>query len=445
MNKVITRFAPSPTGHLHVGNIRTALINWVYAKHHSGICYLRFDDTDKLRNKQEYKDSILNDLSWLELIPDQIFAQSTRLDKYNEAMQYLISIGRLYPCFESTQELDLKRKWQISNGKPPMYDRSALKLSEAQIQDLIDQGKKPHYRFLIKDESVIWNDLVKGEVHYQGKHLNDPIIVRQDGSMTYMLCSTVDDIEYGITDVIRGEDHVTNTAIQIQMFQAMYGAQPPNFGHIGLIKSKEEKISKRIGGFEISQLRDSLGLEPMAINSLLCLIGSSKSMKYFKNMQDLVADFNIESLSNSTVLYCQKDLEQLNHKLLIHLDFDQVKDKIYAMGLNEIDEQFWLAVRPNLQKLSEIKIWWKACHEPNKLGIQDKDLLNIAAKLFPNGTIDENTWKIWTTIISRETGKSGKDLFLPLRIALTGMQHGPELKNILPLLSKEEIISRLIR
>lgn len=441
MKQTITRFAPSPTGYLHVGNARGAIINWLYAKKNNGKFLLRFDDTDLVRTKQEYKDAIRQDLKWLGLEWDAEFTQSSRLEKYEQIKNLLLEKGRLYPCFESQEELEMKRKLQLSSGRPPIYDRSSLKLTKSQIDDYINQGKKPHYRFLINDSEIVWQDKIKDKVNYYGSHLGDPIVIREDSSMTYMLCSVIDDIDYAITDIIRGEDHVTNTAVQIQMFEAL-GADIPNFGHFSLVKAKDEKISKRSGGFDIKSLRDVEGLEAMAINSFFALIGSSHSVTPFKQLSDLIAEFDLYSLSKSPTTYLPEELLRLNHKLLINLDFEDVRERLLRLN-TEIDEQFWFAVRPNLEQFSDVKTLWQVCYSPEIVMGLDQEFLDIAAGLLEEGEITISTWKEWTDKIASVTGKKGKELFLPLRLALTGMDHGPELKNILPLIGRDAIIKRL--
>ncbi|WP_341751708.1 glutamate--tRNA ligase [Candidatus Tisiphia endosymbiont of Piscicola geometra] len=449
MGRVITRFAPSPTGMLHIGNSRTALINWLYTRKHNGIFILRFDDTDLERSKQQYKNAIEQDLKFLGLNWDQTFCQSNRLDRYEAIKTLLLQKNKLYPCFETQEELELKRKLQLSRGLPPIYDRAALNLTQQQINDYISQGRKPHYRFLVSHTPIIWQDMIKGEVKYDGKNLGDPIVIREDNSMTYMLCSVIDDIDYSITHIIRGEDHVTNTAIQLQMFEALqeelYSNQKsiPNFAHLGLIISRDDKISKRIGGFEIAALRDEIGLEPMAINSFFSLIGSSSSIVSFKNLDQLIKEFDINNFSKSPTTYLPEELERLNHKLLISLSFDEVKDRLREIKAEQVTEQFWLAVRANLQKLYEIKDWWNICYSPSKVEGLDKDFLKQAAILLPNEPITLDSWSIWTKKIMVVTDKKGKEVFLPLRLAITGMASGPEMSVILPLLRREEIIKRL--
>jgi glutamyl-tRNA synthetase len=442
MNKTITRFAPSPTGNLHIGNSRTALINWLYTKKCDGTFILRFDDTDLERSKQEYKKSIEEDLRFLGITWDQTFSQSTRLDRYNDIKSLLLQKNRLYPCFETQEELDIKRKLQLSRGLPPIYDRAALSLTLEQINDYIEQGRKPHYRFLMSHSQIAWDDMIKGPVRYEGKNLADPIVIREDGSMTYILCSVIDDIDYAITNIIRGEDHVTNTAIQIQIFESV-GAAIPNFGHLSLVVSRDDKISKRIGGFEISSLRDKIGLEPMAINSFFALLGTSMDVVPCKNLNQLIEKFDINLFSKSPTTYLPEELERLNNKLLINLSFDEIKDRLRYIGAEAVDEKFWLATRGNLQKLHEIKDWWNICYSPSKVSGLDKVFLQQSASLLPSGPINSESWNIWNKKIMDTTGKKGKDVYLPLRLAITSMSSGPEMSVILTLLSKEEIIKRL--
>ncbi|QCS24138.1 glutamate--tRNA ligase [Rickettsia parkeri] len=444
MTKVITRFAPSPTGMLHVGNIRAALLNWLYAKKHNGQFILRFDDTDLERSKQEYKDAIEEDLKFLNINWDQTFNQLSRLSRYDAITNLLLDKKRLYACYETPEELELKRKFQLSKGLPPMYDRASLNLTEEQAKKYIEQGRKPHYRFLVNHKPISWHDMIKGEVKYDGKALSDPIVIRADGSMTYMLCSVIDDIDYDITHIIRGEDHVSNTAIQMQMFEAL-NTTPPTFGHLSLIINKDEKISKRVGGFEIATLRKEIGIEAMAIASFFSLLGSSAQILPYKSMEKLANQFEISSFSKSPTIYQPEDLERLNHKLLISLDFDTVKERLKEIDAEYIDENFWLSVSPNLQKLRDVKDWWEICHQtPNVENLNlDKEYLKQAAELLPKGEITKDSWSIWTKEITNRTGRKGKELFLPLRLALTARESGPEIASVLPLIDREEIIKRL--
>jgi glutamyl-tRNA synthetase len=439
---VITRFAPSPTGMLHIGNARTALINWLYARKAGGKFILRIDDTDLERSKTEYENAIIRDLEWLGLDWDIKFSQSSRLDKYEAAKELLIKSGRLYEAYETQDELEVKRKLQIASHKPPLYDRSALSLTNEQKAQYKAEGRRPHYRFLMNDSPIIWNDMIKGEMRYEAHNIGDPILIREDGSMTYMICSCLDDIDYNISHILRGEDHVTNTAIQIQIFEAL-GAKPPVCGHLSLVKAQDEKISKRIGGFDIDSLRGSTGLEAMAINSFLSSIGTSLPVTARKTLQELVQHFDITTFSKSPTTYIPGELDRLNHKLILLLQYHEVKNRLKEIGASDIDEVFWLSVRPNLDKVTEAKEWWQICNHHIEMRNLDKEYLSIAADLFPLGDITDSTWQEWTRKIASTTGKSGKNLFLPLRLALTGMEEGPELKHLLPLIGRNEVLRRL--
>lgn len=443
MTEVITRFAPSPTGMLHVGNARTAIINWLYAKKHGGKFLLRFDDTDLVRSKQEYKDAIERDLKWLGLDWDLLITQSERLDRYAKVKDELIAQWKLYPCFETQEELEIKRKLQLNKGMPPLYDRAALKLSKEQIDEYIKRGRRPHYRFRISTSQIQWHDMVKGELKYAGHHLSDPIVIREDGSMTYMLSSVIDDIDYCVTDIIRGEDHVTNTALQIEMFHALNAINIPNLGHLSLIHAKDEKISKRIGGFDVAHLRDVDGLEAMTINSFLGTIGSSHTLQPHKQMQHLIDEFDIRHFSTSPTTYLPEELLRLNHKLLITLHFVEIQQRLIDIECDKIDEQFWLTIRQNIQRLHDVKDWYKILREPKIELSTDPELLKLAISLLPQQDIDSTTCVKWFHDIKLASNKSGKELFVPLRLAITGMQNGPELKDILQLIDRQELLNRL--
>lgn len=442
--KVKTRFAPSPTGMLHIGNARTALINFLYAKHAGGSFILRIDDTDLVRSKKEYEEAIKHDLEWLGIEWDAIFWQSKRLDRYEVVKQKLIESGRLYECYETSEEIEIKRKLQLSSGRPPIYDRAALNLTEAQKKKYKESGRAPHYRFKLEGTKIEWNDLVKGNLHFEAGNISDPIVIREDGTMTYMICSTVDDIDLEITHVLRGEDHVSNTAIQIQIFEAL-GATPPTFGHVSLVKAKDEKISKRVGGFEIESLRSEKYIEAMAINSFFANIGTSNQIHPYKNIAELAENFDISKFSTSPTTYVPEDLERLNHKLLISLSFDEVKNRLSEIGADKIDKDFWEGVRPNLKTLDDAKLWWNICHNymAKKAQADDMEFLQQAKEVLPTSELTNLTWKEWTKALNEKSGRSGKALFMPLRIALTGIEHGPELAELLPLIGRQEVLSRL--
>ncbi|MDF2966069.1 MAG: gltX1 [Rickettsiaceae bacterium] len=438
---IITRFAPSPTGMLHVGNIRTAIVNWLFTKKMNGKFMLRMDDTDLERSKEEYKQAIIEDLKWVGLDWDIFATQSERLGRYNKVKEELIASNRLYECYETPEELETKRKILVSSGRPPIYDRAALKLTSEQKQKYKDQGRKPHYRFLLNDEQITWHDMVKGEMKFDPANLSDPILVREDGSMTYMISSTIDDIDFAITHIIRGEDHVSNTAIQVQLFKAL-NSEPPKCGHLALIQSKDNKISKRVGGFDIRSLKGE-GIEPLSLISFLSTLGTSKPITAFADKQEAIDSFDIKSFSLSPTNYSFEELERINQKIVSQYNFLEVRERLEALGCSGINEQFWLAIKANIHTLKEVITWWQICKNPAGLVQEDREFLMQAASLLPEGDINETTWSEWTKKVAEVTGKKGKELFMPLRLALTGMDHGPELKQILPLIGRDEIIRRL--
>lgn len=445
----ICRFAPSPTGFLHVGNIRAAIINFLYAKKTGGKFLLRLDDTDTQRVKDEYRDMILTDMAWLGLEYNNLIRQSDRLSQYEAAKNQLIKNGRLYECFETPEELNLQRKAQIASGITPIYNRAALKLTEEQKINLRKSGLKPHYRFLLEDKIVSWEDKIKGKITYEGRHFSDPVLVREEdengnGVPTYTFCSVVDDIEFGITDIIRGEDHITNTAIQIQIFEAL-GAKVPDFSHLALVKASEGKISKREGGFDVKSLRNE-GYEAFSIINLLAQIGTSESLKIYHNFSELVENFDLAKFSKSATNYDISQLAVINQKLLQNTSFNEVKSRLKQLGLEEIDEKFFNVLKQNINFLSEIEQWWQICKTnflyQNKE--QDKEFLKEIATFLPQNTADENTWQIWLEQIKTKTNRKGKEIFMPIRLALTGQEHGPELKFLVNLIARPEIIKRLL-
>jgi len=445
----ICRFAPSPTGFLHVGNMRAAIINFLYAKKTGGKFLLRLDDTDTQRVKDEYREMILNDMAWLSLKYDDLFKQSNRLEKYEEAKNLLIKKGRLYECFETAQELSLQRKAQIASGQAPIYNRASLRLNKEQKDALRAQGLQPHYRFLLEDKTTSWDDKIKGKISYEGLHFSDPVLVREDkdntgGVPTYTFCSVVDDIETNITDIIRGEDHITNTAIQIQIFEAL-NAKAPDFAHLALVKASDGKISKREGGFDIKSLRND-GYEPMAIINLLAQIGTSGGLKIYKNFDELVESFTFEKFSKSSTNYDISELSTINQKLLQILDFGEVEARLKEIGIVEkVSEKFWESVKSNINFLHEIKEWIAIINGKFRFEnkAEDRDFLKLAASLLPQETANENCWNIWLEEIKKNSPRKGKELFMPLRLALTGKEHGLELKNLVNLMTREEILVRL--
>ena len=446
------RFAPSPTGHLHPGNIRTALVNWLYAKHGGGTFLLRLDDTDKERSKPEYEDAIREDLQWLGLTWDEEARQCDRFDAYATAKQMLIDSGRLYPCYETPEEIEVKRKFQLSRGLPPVYDRSALKLTEQEKQQFKADGRRPHWRFLLNDTPVEWDDEVRGKIHIEARSMSDPVLIREDGVPTYTLSSVVDDLEFGITHILRGEDHVSNTAVQVQVFEAL-GGKAPGFAHTALIKSKDGELSKRTGGHDIRDLR-AKGIEPMAINAYLARIGTSDPVEAIHTLDELAKSFDISKFGRAPATYDPAELERLNPKILGQTSYEEACRRLLPPGGSGSTSspnaqcpmpsaQFWHAVRHNLTHFNDIHNWWAICEQPLGPIIEDAEYTNIAADLLPEEPWDESTWKTWTTQIKETTGKKGKQLFMPLRLALTAQESGPELKVILPLIGKEKAEKRL--
>lgn len=439
------RFAPSPTGYLHVGNARTALISWLFAKNNKGHFLLRIDDTDLERSKKEYEDAIEDGLKWMGLSWDEKARQRDRTDRYNEQIEALKKDGWLYACYETPEELALKRKRQLGMGKPPIYDRGALEITEAEKKAFEEEGRKPHWRFKLKHAPIEWTDSIRGDVKFNGADLSDPVVIREDGSPLYHLCSVIDDIDYEITHVVRGEDHVSNTATHIQMFEAL-GAKAPTFAHLPLISDAQGgKLSKRLGSMSVKDLKEEEGLEPMAIVSLLSRMGTSDPIEAFTDISSLVDSFSFDKFSRGTPKFDTDELLRLNARILHQTELDDVKDRLDAMDLKDLDAAFWTSVRPNLAKLEDIKEWWRVANGPVDPIVEETDYMSMAASLLPPAPWNENTWKEWTDAIKIETGRKGKNLFMPLRLALTGMTHGPELRTLLPLIGPEKVKSRLIR
>jgi len=436
---VKVRFAPSPTGLLHVGNARLALVNWLFARHGGGRFLLRLDDTDAARSQPEYGAAIEADLGWLGLDWDGFVRQSDRLDRYGVAIERLKTAGRLYPCYETPKELSLKRKRQLSQGRPPVYDRAARNLSSADTARLEEEGRRPHWRFLLEDEAVEWADLVRGPVHFEPGHVSDPVLVREDGHPLYTLSSVVDDGELGITHVIRGEDHVANTAVQIQLFTALEYAVP-GFAHLPLLMGDDGKpLSKRLESLSLRALRDG-GIEPRAVCTYLAHLGTSLAASGEETMETLVAGFDIGGFGRAAPRFERAELDHLNARLLHHLPFDEVRERLGVAGA---DEAFWEAVRPNLTQLAEAADWWRILHGEVAPVKGDSAFCRTAASLLPAEPWDETTFKTWTDAVSKQTGAKGKALFMPLRLALTGTDHGPELRVLLPMLGRERAFARL--
>jgi glutamyl-tRNA synthetase len=441
---IITRFAPSPTGFMHIGNARTAIINYLFSKKNNGKFILRIDDTDKERSKIEYEDAIKESLEFFSIKYDETFNQKNRTARYDEIKEELINKGRLYPCFETPEELEFKRKVLLSASKPPIYDRSSLKLTKEQIEENIKKGKVPHYRFLLNHAPIKWIDMVKGDIEFHGANLSDPILIREDGTMTYMLSSVIDDIDYKITDIIRGEDHITNTAIQTQMFEAVDKSfNMPNFGHVSLVKTQDEKMSKRVGGYDIKSYREK-GMEPEAIMIYLATLGSSLNASDFDSVEELVSKYDISLYSKNAVNFSDDELNLVNAKILHSSSYKKMKHRLNEFDI-EVTEEFYHSVIKNVSNIREIKDWIEICNnfDYEKQNIEIKNnLIQIAIDCLPEN-LSLECFKTWTKEIASKTSLKGKDLFMPLRVALTKRESGPELAVLFNLLSKNEIQKRL--
>ena len=438
MTDVSVRFAPSPTGRLHVGNARAALLNWLFARKHGGSFLLRLDDTDAARSTPEFAQGIEADLRWLGLGWDRFARQSERFDFYTAATGKLKQSGRLYPCYETPEELELRRKIQLGRKKPPVYDRAALKLTDADRAKLEAEGRRPHWRFRLDHGVTAWDDLIHGRVEIDMASLSDPVLVRSDGYPLYTLSSVVDDGDLGITHVIRGEDHVTNTAAQIQLFAALDYAVPV-FGHFSwLLDAEGAGLSKRIGSLSLADLREQ-GYEPMALNSLLARLGSADPVEPQLDVQALVAGFDLGRFSRAPARLDPHELDLLNARILHASDFNTVRDRLPA----GVTEAFWLAIRGNIGRLTEAADWWPVVSGEIATVIEDPAVVAAAAETLPAEPWDGATWKAWTQAISARTGAKGKALFHPLRLALTGRDKGPEMAPLLPLIGRDRVAKRL--
>ncbi|MFN3946216.1 MAG: glutamate--tRNA ligase [Allosphingosinicella sp.] len=437
---VVTRFAPSPTGRLHVGNIRTALHNWLWARRHGGRFVLRLDDTDRERSDEAFVHAIRADLGWLGLAPDEEHRQSARFAAYEAALERLAAAGRAYPAYETAQELELKRKVQLGRGLPPVYDRAALQLTPEERSRLEADGRRPHWRFrLDHDAPIVWDDLVRGRQQLDPALLSDPVIRRADGSWLYMLPSAVDDIDMGVTHVVRGEDHVTNTGLQLQMFAAL-GAPAPAFAHEALLTGSEGKLSKRLGSTGVEEMRAE-GIEPEAIVAKLARLGTSLPVEPFADRAPLIESFDFATFGRAPARFDMEELAALNARIVHQLPFDRVAARL-PDGMTAAD---WDAIRPNLRNVAEAADWWDILHghverpaEP-----EDRAFLAEAAGAAEEIAWDADAWRALTAAIKARTGRSGKALFLPLRRALTGRDSGPEMAALLPLIGRDEALRRL--
>jgi glutamyl-tRNA synthetase len=438
---VTVRIPPSPTGYLQAGNGRMAVLNTLFAMQQGGRVLLRIDDTDDTRSKPEFEQAIVEDLAWLGLHHDVYARQSDRIPAYETAAERLKSSARLYPCYESAAELERRRKRQMAAGKPPIYDRAALKLSAYERAKFEEAGRRPHWRFLLSHKKVVWNDLIRGHVEIDTSTLSDPVLIREDGRFLYTLPSVVDDIDFEISHVIRGEDHVTNTAPQIEIFEAL-GASLPNFAHYPLfVTAGGEVLSKRLGSLSLRAMREE-GIEPMAFVTYVAKIGTSDPVEPHLSLAALASEFAFEKIGRAPARFDFVELQNLNTRLLHALPYEFVAARLEDMGIAG-DETFWKAVQPNLAKLSDAADLWRLIVGPVSPELENKALTAKAAELIPAEPWDETTWSGWTARVAKECGVTGRALFHPLRLALTGADHGPEMKKLLPLIGRARAVARL--
>jgi glutamyl-tRNA synthetase len=434
----VTRFAPSPTGWIHVGNLRTALMNWMIARKSGGTFILRLDDTDQERSKQEYADGIKEDLAWLGLHWDRVEKQSARLDRYREAADGLRAAGRFYECFETPTELDLKRKKLLNMGKPPVYDRASLRLLEDERAKMRAEGREGYWRFLLDQNRIEWTDGILGPISIDAASVSDPVLIRADGQVLYTFASSVDDIDMGVTHIVRGADHVTNTATQIQIMQAM-GGTPPSFAHHSLLTGPQgEALSKRLGTLSLRDLR-ARGVEPMALLSLMARLGSSQPVELAASHDDLIAGFDLSTFGAAPTKFDAEDLFPLTRAHVQALPLDAVADRIAALGVPaDKAAAFWAVARGNITVLDDLAGWWHLFRDGADPLVDeaDRDFVAQAMAMLPARPWTTATWGEWTGAVKAATGRKGKDLFMPLRKALTGRANGPEMADVMPLLER---------
>ncbi|MES2135569.1 MAG: glutamate--tRNA ligase [Pseudomonadota bacterium] len=431
---VVTRFAPSPTGRLHVGNIRTALHNFLFARKHGGRFILRIDDTDRERSTAEFDEAIRDDLAWLGLQPDSVVRQSERFDLYERKFRRLKDAGRVYACYETPEELDLRRKVLLGRGLPPVYERQPADAP-------VPEGRAAHWRFrLDHDAPIVWDDLIRGEQRFDPRLLSDPVVRREDGSWLYLLPSVIDDVDLGITHVVRGEDHVSNSAAQIQMFEGL-GAQPPRFAHEALLVAAEGKLSKRLGSYGAEHMRDE-GVEPMAMLSLLARIGTSQPVEPFASLDELADTFDFATFGRAPAHFDPHEVELVNARLLHKLDYAAVADRLPK----EASEEDWLLLRPNLEQLADFADWFAVLGgevDPPELSHDERLLVKDAAGIAERVDWSADPWRALTAQLKESSGKKGRELFHPLRLALTGRDSGPEMAGLVARMGQERAVRRL--
>ena len=446
---VKVRFAPSPTGKLHVGNIRTALVNWLYAKSLQGVFVLRIDDTDLERSTKENEDGIRNDLTWLGMTWDETFKQSDKFDRYTAAAEELKAKGLLYPCYETPEELERRKKIAQSRGKPPVYDRAALELTDADRKTLEAEGRKPHWRFKLSGGRAEWVDLVRGQQSIDTSSVSDPVLIREDGSFLYTMPSVVDDVDAKITHVIRGEDHVTNSGAQIEIFLAL-GAKPPEMAHMPLLIGADgQGLSKRLGSLSAEQLRNE-GYEPLALLSLLSKIGTSDPVEARDSLEQLALEFSFSKMGRAPARFEENELNGLNAQIVHAMTFEAVKPRLAKLAYgDQATPEFWDVVKGNLQSVPDAALWLTVVYGGGLTGpdleADDKAFIGEAAALFPEGEVTLATWKTWVDAVKAKTGRKGKGLFQPLRRVLTDQEHGPEMDRMLMLIGGDKARDRLVQ
>lgn len=435
------RFAPSPTGRLHVGNVRTALLNWLFALREGGQVLLRIDDTDLARSTKEFEQGIEDDLTWLGLKWHERANQSHRFDAYEKAAAKLKAAGLLYPCYETEEELDRRRKIAQATGKPPIYDRAALKLSDAERARLEGEGRKPHWRFKLSGARRDWVDLVRGPQSIDTASLSDPVLIREDGAFLYTLPSVVDDVDFKISHIVRGEDHVTNSGVQIEIFEAL-GGEVPAFGHFPLLVGADGgALSKRLGSLSVAELAAE-GYEPMAVLSHLAKIGTSDPVEARTELAQLAAEFAFEKIGRAPARFDPEELKRVNAAVLHQTNYAAVKERLAKLGADK-GEAFWNAIRANVSLLPEVRQWAHIVDGPIEPFVPDAAFAATAAEVLPKGPYDQTTWQAFTNAVKEKTGAKGKALFMPLRQALTGLDHGPEMAALFPLIGEEKARKRL--
>lgn len=450
------RFAPSPTGFIHLGNARTALLNWLFARKIGARFILRLDDTDHKRSEERFTQALLEDLVWLGLAYDAFVRQSERTALYEEKIDFLKNSGRLYPCYETPQELEVKRKLQLSRGQPPIYDREGLHLSEQRRQQKETEGRKPHWRFLLKEGEAAWEDLMRGSLRYDVRTVSDPIVVREDGTISFLLAGAVDDHDLGITHVLRGEDHITNTAVQIQILEALgYDSARLAFGHFSWITDAQgQGFSKRLGSLSLQDLR-AQGMIPLALSSFLAALGTAEAPRMLKSLDELVLSFDLQKFGRATPKLDVKEVWNLHTKFLHQLSYAEVLPLLKAQKIEGVTPELWHVVRESLLRLEDIEHWKTVCQGlsltetasaaegQSNLAPLSETFLQTARETLPLEPWSEDTWGEWTQRLKAVTGLSGKNLYHPLRERLTGLSVGPEMKKLLPLLKRPVVLERL--